>query len=190
MARTPSNMIALGTPAPDFRLPDPAGVLHGLSDAEAASAVLVVFMCNHCPFVIHIADQLSESSHDWQARGLAVFAINSNDVDLHPADAPEAMAREIEKRNYTFPYLHDEDQSVAKAYQAACTPDFFLFDGNRRLAYRGQFCDSRPGDDQPVTGADLDTAIEAVLEGRPVPEDQQPSIGCNIKWRPGNEPVA
>ncbi|MAB73306.1 MAG: thioredoxin family protein [Planctomycetaceae bacterium] len=189
MPRTPSNMIPLGTPAPDFRLPDPTGELHGLTDAESAQAVLVVFMCNHCPFVVHIADQLSESSRDWQARGLAVFAINSNDVEAHPADSPEAMAREIESRNYTFPYLFDEDQSVAKAYSAACTPDFFLFDGNRRLVYRGQFCDSRPGDDLPVTGADLDTAIEAALEGRDVPNDQRPSLGCNIKWRPEHQPA-
>lgn len=138
-------MIPLGTPAPDFRLPDPTGALHGLADAESAQAVLVVFMCNHCPFVVHIAAQLAESSRDWQARGLAIFAINSNDVTSHPADAPEAMAAEIEARNYTFPYLFDEDQSVAKAYSAACTPDFFLFDGDRRLVYRGQFCDSRPG---------------------------------------------
>jgi len=190
MPRTTSNMVDLHTFAPEFSLPDSAGQRHGLQDAAAAPAVLVAFICNHCPFVTHIADQLSELTRNWKHDGLAIYAIMSNDVETHPADHPNEMAKESEARNYTFPYLFDEDQSVAKAFGAACTPDFFLFDADRRLVYRGQFCDSRPGGEVAVTGADLDTAVEAVLEGRAVPGDQRPSLGCNIKWKPGNEPAA
>ncbi|MDG1899067.1 MAG: thioredoxin family protein [Phycisphaerales bacterium] len=190
MPRTPSTMVDLLTTAPEFNLPDPDGRMHGLEDAAAAPAVLVAFICNHCPFVTHIADQLSELAREWKRDGLAIYAIMSNDVETHPADHPSEMAKEMEARSYTFPYLYDEDQSVAKAFGAACTPDFFLFDADRRLVYRGQFCDSRPGGEEPVTGADLDTAVEAVLEGRPVPDDQRPSLGCNIKWKPENEPSA
>jgi peroxiredoxin len=189
MPRTSSTMVDLHTNAPEFSLPDSAGQIHGLQDAADAPAVLVAFICNHCPFVTHIADQLSEMARDWKKDGLAIFAIMSNDVETHPADHPNEMANESEARSYTFPYLFDEDQSVAKAFGAACTPDFFLFDGERRLVYRGQFCDSRPGGEEPVTGADLDTAVEAVLEVRPVPGEQRPSLGCNIKWKPGNEPT-
>ena len=189
MPRTLSKMVNLHTVAPDFSLPDSEGRLHSLQDAAAAPAILVGFICNHCPFVAHIADQFAELAREWKGAGLAIYAIMSNDVESHPADHPDQMAKESEARSYTFPYLFDEDQSVAKAFGAACTPDFFLFDADRRLVYRGQFCDSRPGGEEPVTGADLDTAVEAVLEGRPVPDEQRPSLGCNIKWKPGHEPA-
>jgi thiol-disulfide isomerase/thioredoxin len=147
-----------------------------------------MFICNHCPYVKHIRPRLAEVTKDLAGKGLAVVGINSNDSGLYPDDSPEAMKAEAEEYGYTFPYLVDEDQSVAKAFRAACTPDLFLFDGNGKLAYRGQFDSSRPKNDEPVTGADLVAAAEAVLEGRPAPEDQRPSIGCNIKWKPGNEP--
>jgi peroxiredoxin len=184
MPRTPSAMIELGTPCPDFRLPAPDGSLHGLADAEGAPAVLVVFLCNHCPFVQHVADSLAELTKTWQAEGLVTFGIQSNDIETHPQDGPEAMAEESVRRGYSFPYLLDADQSVAKAFGAECTPDFFLYDGDRRLVYRGQFDETRPGEGEPH-GADLECAIEAVLEGRPVPAEQHPSLGCNIKWREG-----
>ncbi len=188
MVKTASTMLPLGTPAPDFQLPDPAGRVHRRDDFAAAPALLVAFICNHCPFVKHIRDGLARFARDYQPRGLAIVAINSNDVRTHPEDSPEMMAREVVEAGYIFPYLFDEEQTVARAYRAACTPDFYLFDGERRLAYRGQFDDSRPGAAAPVTGADLRAAADALLAGEPVPAQQRPSLGCNIKWKPGNEP--
>lgn len=188
MARTASTMLALGSQAPDFTLPDTDGNVVSLRDFDGAPALLVVFMCNHCPFVKHIQHPMADLVRDMQGRGLAAVAINSNDIESHPDDAPEHMAAEATRIPYTFPYLYDASQEVAKAYQAACTPDFFLFDEARKLVYRGQFDSARPGNDEPVTGADLRRAIEAVLNQEPVAEDQKPSIGCNIKWRKGNEP--
>lgn len=189
MVRTASTMmLPLGAAAPDFALPDPQGKIHRLSDARSAPAVLVAFICNHCPFVKHIRDGLATFAREYQPRGVAIFAINSNDVTTHPDDSPAMMAREAQAAGYVFPYLFDEDQSVAKAYHAACTPDFFLFDAQRRLVYRGQFDDSRPDSGIPVTGADLRAAVDAVLAGHPVPAEQRPSLGCNIKWKKGNEP--
>ncbi len=189
MARTPSTMQELGTPAPDFNLLEPlTGKRRSLADFRDAPALLVVFMCNHCPYVIHIRDALAKFAREYQPRGLAMVGINANDVDNYPADSPEKMVEEIKTAGYTFPYLYDEDQSVAKAYHAACTPDFFLYDADRKLFYRGQFDDSRPRNDLPVTGRDLAAAVEAVLAGKPAPAEQIPSLGCNIKWKPGNEP--
>ena len=189
MVLTSSTMVALGARAPDFRLPDPSGREWTLSDVEGRSGLLVAFICNHCPFVKHLRRELAEFGREYQARGLGVVAINSNDVTTHPADSPERMAEEIDEVGYTFPYLFDESQTVARAYGAACTPDFFLYDGGRRLAYRGQFDGSRPGSGAPVTGDDLRAAADAVLDGRAPPADQHASVGCNIKWRPGNEPA-
>jgi peroxiredoxin len=181
-------MLALGTPAPDFSLPDTEGNTVSLSDFKDAPALLVIFMCNHCPFVKHIQDKLAELVRAYQAKGVAVVAISSNDVANYPDDSPEMMAGLADKAGFTFPYLYDETQEVAKAYCAACTPDFFLFDKNKALAYRGQMDDSRPGNDIPVTGTDLTAAVDALLEGSQVPAEQKPSIGCNIKWKQGNEP--
>jgi len=183
MARTPSTMVDLGTPAPDFRLPDTEGRLVTRDSFAAAPGLLVVFLCNHCPFVIHIRDELARFARQYQERGLAIVGINANDAASYPEDSPEKMAAEKAKVGYTFPYLFDETQEVAKAYRAACTPDFFLFDAQRRLVYRGQFDDSRPENGKPVSGADLRAAADAVLAARPVPADQKPSIGCNIKWK-------
>ena len=188
MARTPSTMPELGLPAPDFSLPDPSGRIYTLQDFTDAKALLVVFMCNHCPFVIHLREALSAFAREYQAKGLAVVGINANDITNRPDDSPAMMAEEIKRAGYTFPYLFDETQQTAMAYQAACTPDFFLYDGDRKLVYRGQFDGSRPGNDIPVTGADLRAAAEAVLAGQAIAEQQSPSLGCNIKWRPGNEP--
>ncbi|MFQ5536955.1 MAG: thioredoxin family protein [Gemmatimonadota bacterium] len=189
MAETPSTMLPLGTPAPDFTLPEPAtGRMVSRSDFEGAPAFLVVFLSNHCPFVKHIAPALAEFAREYTERGLAMVGINANDVEKYPDDSPERMKEEVKARGYVFPYLFDESQEVAKAYRAACTPDFFLFDGEGELVYRGQFDSSRPGNDLPVTGEDLRAACDAVLEGKEPPRDQRPSIGCNIKWKPGNEP--
>ena len=188
MAETPSTMLPLGTKAPPFRLPDPQGKWVSLDGFKDAPALLVVFMCNHCPYVKHIRSQFAELAKEYQAKGVGVVGINSNDIANYPDDAPEKMAEEIKQVGYTFPYLYDESQEVAKAYRAACTPDFYLFDGDRRLVYRGQFDASRPGSGRPVTGADLRTALDAVLAGRPVPSNQRPSLGCNIKWKRGNAP--
>ena len=191
MARTPSTMrLPLGAPAPDFSLPDtnPPGRHIALRDVAGTPALLVAFICNHCPFVKHIRYELASLARDYRPRGLSVIAINSNDADKYPDDAPDKMTLEARDVGYTFPYLFDATQSVAAAYAAACTPDFFLFDRDRRLVYRGQLDDSRPGNDIPVTGKDLRAAIDAVLGGQPVAETQHPSIGCNIKWKPGNEP--
>jgi peroxiredoxin len=189
MANTPSTMAPLGSMAPDFRLPDTAGKLVSLHDLAGAPAMLVMFLCNHCPFVKHIRGALAQFAREYQARGLAIVAINSNDVQTYPEDSPAKMAKEARDAGYTFPYLYDETQAVAKAYGAACTPDFFLLDRERRLVYRGQFDDSRPSNNRPATGADLRAAADAVLAGRPVSSDQKPSIGCNIKWKAGNEPA-
>lgn len=189
MALTPSTMLELGTPAPDFSLPDTvSGTTVSLKDFDGRPALLVAFICNHCPYVKHIADAFAAFAKEYQDRGLAVVAISSNDPGHREEDGPDFMAREAEARGYTFPYLFDESQAVAKAYRAACTPDFFLFDGDRRLVYRGQFDDSRPGNDLPVSGRDMRDAVDAVLAGKPLGPEQKPSIGCNIKWKPGNEP--
>lgn len=189
MVAVNSTMLALGTQAPSFSLPDPSGTEHSLDElAAGAPAVLVMFLSNHCPYVKHIADTLARRTSEWIDRGVAVVGIMSNDVDAYPDDHPDRMADEVRARGYRFPYLVDASQEVARAYRAACTPDFFLFDRDRRLVYRGQFDDARPKNDVPVTGDDLAAAVEAVLAGEPAPETQHPSMGCNIKWRPGNEP--
>jgi len=188
MVKTASTMQQLGTKAPDFKLMNIDGRTVSLSDFKDAKALLVVFMCNHCPFVKHVAEGLTKLANDYQPRGVAVVGINSNDTSAHPDDSPERMVQEAELRGYPFPYLFDEDQSVAKAYRAACTPDFFLFDSQQRLVYRGQLDSSPPSSGIPVTGKDLRAAIDCVLAGKPVDTDQAPSIGCNIKWKPGNEP--
>ena len=188
MARTPSTMLALGTSAPHFDLPDFDGRRHALDDFAASRALLVAFICNHCPFVKHMRAEFATFAREYAGRGLAVVAIVSNDLDVYPQDGPDAMREEARSLGYVFPYLVDADQQTARAYRAACTPDFFLFGADRRLVYRGQFDDSRPGSDRPVTGADLRLAVDAVLAGTPVDADQRPSLGCNIKWKPGNEP--
>ncbi len=185
MVRTLSEMIALGTKSPHFNLPDTAGKMVSLKDFETSPALLVVFMCNHCPFVKHILTGLVELIKQYQPKGVAVVGINSNDVDSFPEDSPEMMRKIAKEKDFTFPYLFDEYQKVAKAYHAACTPDFFLFDKNRKLVYRGQMDDSRPGNNVPVTGADLRAALDAVLEGTSVNPKQNPSMGCNIKWKEG-----
>ncbi len=188
MVKTPSTMLPLGTQAPHFSLPDPQGKLVSLGDFVDAPVLLVAFICNHCPFVKHIAEGFAALAKEYQAKGVAVVAINSNDVENYPDDSPAKMAEEIEARGYTFPYLLDETQEVAQAYRAACTPDFYLFDAGRQLVYRGQLDSSRPGNDVPVTGEDLRAALDATLAGQPTADTQRPSIGCNIKWKPGNEP--
>jgi len=189
MAAVPSTMLDLGTRAPDFALPDTEGRTVTLADFTDAPALLVMFICNHCPYVQHVREELARVGRDYAPRGVGIVAISSNDVEQYPDDGPEAMREEKRRSGYPFPYLYDERQSVAQAYRAACTPDLFLFDQARRLVYRGQLDDSRPKSDVPVTGKDLRAALEAVLAGRPVPSQQKPSIGCNIKWRPGNEPA-
>lgn len=188
MVKTASTMLPLGTKAPDFQLVNVDGRTMTLADFRGKPALLVMFICNHCPFVQHLATDLAQFASEYQARGVAIVAVNSNDTAAHPDDSPERMVHEVEERGYPFPYLFDEDQSVAKAYHAACTPDFFLFDQNQQLVYRGQFDSSRPGNGVPITGADLRRAIDCVLAGRPVASEQRPSIGCNIKWRAGQEP--
>lgn len=189
MAETASTMLPLETVASDFRLPDTEGNPVSPDDYKEAPALLIIFMCNHCPFVKHVLDVLVELVEEYQAKGVAVVAINSNDVENYPEDRPELMAKLAREKGFTFPYLYDETQEVAKAYHAACTPDFFLFDAERKLVYRGQMDDSRPGNGVPVTGSDLRAALDAVLEGKPVPTDQRPSLGCNIKWKQGAEPA-
>ena len=179
-------MLPLGTEAPAFSLLDPDGKNHSL--APSADAYLVMFICNHCPFVIHVREQLARIGNDYAARGVAIYAINSNDVDNYPGDSPAKMKIEAGTWGYSFPYLFDQSQDVAKAYRAACTPDFFVFDGDRKLTYRGQLDDSRPSNGLPVDGHDLRAALDATLESRPPIEEQRPSIGCNIQWKPGNEP--
>jgi peroxiredoxin len=188
MALTPSTMLALGTPAPDFELPDTSSRIVRLADFQAAPALVVMFICNHCPYVKHLRSGLADFGREALARGAAVVAINANDATRYPDDNPARMAEEVRSAGYPFPYLYDASQAVAKAYRAACTPDFFLFNAGRRLVYRGQFDDSRPGNSLPVTGKDLRDALDAVLTGRAVPTNQKASIGCNIKWKLGNEP--
>jgi thiol-disulfide isomerase/thioredoxin len=186
MAAVESQMLELGTVAPEFSLPDADGQLHALTDG--ASAYLVMFICNHCPFVKHIREELARIGRDYGDRNVAVYAINSNDIAAHPADGPEQMKVEATTWGYTFPYLLDSSQDVAKAYRAACTPDFFVFDAERRLVYRGQLDASRPSNDVAVDGRDLRAALDAVLGGQAPGDRQVPSIGCNIKWKPGNAP--
>jgi len=189
MVKTASTMKKLGTSAPDFKLVNVDGRIVGLDDFQDKPALLVIFMCNHCPFVKHVADGLTRLAMDYLPKGVAIVGINSNDAATHPHDSPEQMVHEAEARGYPFPYLYDETQEVAKVYGAACTPDFFLFDKSRRLVYRGQLDASRPGNNIPVTGSNLRAALDAVLAGKPQAEKQIPSLGCNIKWRSGNEPV-
>jgi len=188
MVATVSTMLPLGTKAPDFALPDTKGKTVSLSDFKDASALLVIFMCNHCPFVKHIIDELAKLVKQYQKKGVAVVGINSNDIEAYPEDSPDNMAKLAKEKGLTFPFLYDETQKAALAYRAACTPDFFLFDKAGSLVYRGQMDDSRPGNNIPVTGKDLKAALDAILEGRQAPEKQKPSIGCNIKWKQGNEP--
>jgi peroxiredoxin len=181
-------MLPLGTVAPDFRLVNVDGRTLAFADVAGRAGTVVMFICNHCPFVKHVADQLAALGRDCLSRGVGVVAISANDVSTHPSDSPEQMVREAEERGYPFPYLYDDTQEVAKAYHAACTPDFYLFDAARKLVYRGQLDASRPGSNIPVTGNDLRAAIDALLAGTPPVADQIPSLGCNIKWKPGNEP--
>ena len=188
MALTPSTMLPLGTTAPDFKLPDTNGKTVSPADFKDKPALLVVFICNHCPYVKHIRTGLAQLAREYLPRGVAIVGINSNDVANYPEDSPAKMKEEVISAGYTFPYLYDESQAVAKAYRAACTPDLYLFDKNHMLVYRGQLDDSRPGNGIPVTGKDLRAALEAVLAGRPVSPNQKTSIGCNIKWKAGNEP--
>ena len=186
MAATSSQMLELGTVAPEFFLPNPEGKQHSLG--SGADAYLVMFICNHCPFVKHVREELARLGHDYLSRNANIVAINSNDANTHSGDSPEKMQEEIENQGYEFPYLIDGDQSVAKSYRAACTPDFFLFDAEKKLVYRGQLDASRPSNDIQVTGRDLRAALDAVLSGNSVSAEQVPSIGCNVKWTPGNEP--
>ncbi len=190
-----STMLALGTAAPDFSLPDVAGGRTvSLADFSEKKALLVMFLCAHCPYVVHVQPELARIARDYAGKSVALVAITANDATQYPQDAPAPTAAMAQAAGFTFPFLHDETQAVAKAYSAACTPDFFLFDGARRLVYRGQLDGSRPGrsPDRPgagtLNGTDLRAALDAVLTGQPVTPDQQPSIGCNIKWKPGNEP--
>ncbi len=184
MSATPSTMLKLGTKAPDFFLQSVHGGNLSLNYAKQSRGLVVMFICNHCPYVLHIEEELKQLAKEYIARGIAFIAINSNDVEKYPQDHPDKMAEKV----YPFPYLYDETQEVAKAYKAACTPDFFVFDKQQKLVYRGQFDDSRPGKDEPIDGKDLSNALDAVLSGQKVPETQIPSIGCNIKWKPGNTP--
>ncbi|MCS5689744.1 MAG: thioredoxin family protein [Acidimicrobiales bacterium] len=188
MSRTASTMLPLETPAPDFVLPDPRGDIVSLSRFADAPALVIIFMCNHCPYVKHLKPALATFARDYLPKHVAVVGINSNDTAEFPEDAPERMVEDIEAFDYRFPYLVDGTQEIAKAYGAACTPDFFLFNVGRRLVYRGQFDNSRPNDGLPVTGESLRSAVDAVLAGSPVPGPQTPSLGCNIKWKPNNAP--
>ena len=189
MVEVNSQMLPLGTEAPSFDLPDADGHRHSLIDAAGRDAVLVMFICNHCPYVKHMREELARIGRDYLAKNVAIFAINSNDATTHPADSPAKMKEEVATWGYEFPYLVDADQRIAKAYRAACTPDFFLFNGDRRLVYRGQLDSSRPGNGKPADGRDLRAALDALLTGNEVAADQVPSVGCNIKWIPGQEPV-
>lgn len=184
MAMTPSKMIPLGTVAPNFSLPDVvSGKVLSLDQLKSDLATVVMFICNHCPFVKHVQQQLVSLALDYQPKGVSFVAISSNDVGSYPDDAPDKMKLEAERAGYTFPYLYDESQDVARAYQAACTPDFYLFDKELKCVYRGQLDDSRPGNNIPVTGSDLRGALDAVLTGQPVQSQQKPSVGCNVKWK-------
>ena len=189
MAATPSTMLELGTQAPDFSLENAVdGRTVSLADFEQGPALLVMFICNHCPFVKHVIPELGRLDKEYTPKGLAIVAINSNDVQHYPQDAPPEMKKLAKSQGWSFPFLLDDTQEVAKAYRAACTPDFYLFDKEKQLVYRGQLDDSRPSNGKPLTGKDLRAAIDAALAGKPVPDQQVPSIGCNIKWKAGNEP--
>jgi peroxiredoxin len=188
MVNTPSTMLKLGTKAPGFKLTDAvSGEQTSLQDFRT-KALVVMFICNHCPFVIHVREGITQLVRECAEKDISFVAINANDLEKYPQDGPEHMKELAEEMGWTFPFLFDDTQEVAKTYRAACTPDFFIFDAKRRLAYRGQFDDSRPSKDTPVTGKDVRAAIHALLADKPVSADQKPSIGCNIKWRPGNEP--
>lgn len=189
MARVASTMLPLGTLAPDFQLPDVFGETISLATMKGKQGLLVMFICKHCPFVKHVQAQLAQIGKDYEDKNLGIVAISANDASNYPDDAPDQLQAMAKELGFTFPLCYDETQETAKAYTAACTPDFFLFDGNRSLVYRGQLDDSRPGNDKPVTGQDLRNAIDAVLAGKPISDMQKPSIGCNIKWKPGNAPA-
>lgn len=188
MTLTPSSMIKLGMKTPYFELADTKGNLISLSDFDSQKGLLIIFLCNHCPYVKHIRHALAEFAQRNISSDFAIVGINSNDATSFPADSPEKMIEEAREAGYRFPYLYDESQEVAKSFRAACTPDFFLYNANRELIYHGQFDDSRPGNDVPVTGSDLQAAVDALLEDRDVSRRQTPSVGCNIKWKPGNTP--
>ena len=189
MALTPSTMLALGTTAPAFRLPDAvSGKTISLETFAGTRALLVMFICRHCPYVVHVREELARLGQDYAARGIGIVAISANDAAGYPDDAPDQLKAMAKELTFTFPFCYDERQDVAKAYTAACTPDFFLFDANRALVYRGQLDESRPGNGKPLNGADLRAAIDAVLADKAVSAAQRPSLGCNIKWKPGNEP--
>ena len=188
MVRTASTMLPLGTQAPDFSLINIDGKTVSLSDFRGKKALVVIFMCNHCPYVKHVASELTRVSNDYMPKGVGFVGISSNDIVAHPDDSPEMMKAEAAKQGYAFPYLYDADQSVAVAYKAACTPDIFVFDSSHRLVYRGQLDDSRPKTDKPLTGKDLRSALDSLLAGESVASEQRPSIGCNIKWKNGSEP--
>ena len=190
MVMVESTMLPLGTTAPDFALPDVVtGQTVTLESFAGAPALLVMFICRHCPFVKHVEQEIARIGQDYGTKGLSIVAISANSLETHPQDGPEHLKTQALDLGFTFPYCFDESQAVAQRYTAACTPDFFVFDGNQKLVYRGQLDDSRPGNDVPVTGKDLRAALDAVLAGQPVPAEQKPSIGCNIKWTPGNEPA-
>ena len=190
MALTPSTMLPLGTKAPDFSLKDVvSGKTISLGTFKDKAALLVMFICKHCPYVVHVKDELARLGLDYVRKPVGIVAISANDATTHPDDSPENLKAMAQELNFTFPFCFDESQETAKAYTAACTPDFFLFDRDRKLVYRGQLDDSRPGNGKPLKGKDLREAIEAVLAGKPAPKDQKPSIGCNIKWKKGNEPA-
>jgi peroxiredoxin len=189
MALTPSTMLDLGTAAPDFQLPDTiSGQMISLKTFSDCKGLLVMFICRHCPFVKHVQEELANLGKDYRDKNIGIVAISANNVGTHPDDAPEKLKEMAQELGFNFPFCYDETQEVAKAYTAACTPDFFLFDGDRALVYRGQLDDSRPGNNIPVSGKDLRAALDAIVAGNPVPSEQKPSIGCNIKWKPGNEP--
>jgi peroxiredoxin len=190
MARTNSTMLPLGTVAPDFSLTDVvAGNAVTVATFAGKPALLMMFICRHCPYVKHVQQELVKLGNEYAAKGVGVLAVSSNDAEAYPDDAPESLKAMAQELGFAFPYAYDADQSVAKAYEAACTPDFYVFDAERRLVYRGQLDDSRPGNEKPVTGRDLRRALDAVLSHEPVPAEQTPSLGCNIKWRAGNEPA-
>ena len=188
MAETPSTMLAIGTTAPAFSLPEPASGRQIEIGDFRGKPLLVVFSCNHCPYVLHILESFTAFANNARQRGLGVVMISANDVAGYPADAPDKMAQLAQRYGFDFPYLYDETQQVALSYRAACTPDFFLFDADHRLVYRGQYDSARPGKETPVNGADLGAAVDALLAGEPIPQEQRPSVGCGIKWRSGNEP--
>ncbi len=189
MVAVNSTMLALGTTAPSFQLPDTNGNTISLESFDGAKAYVVMFICNHCPYVKMLRREIAHIACEYRDRGVVFVAINSNDIGNYPDDSLDNMKREVDEQQYSFPYCLDETQEVAKAYRASCTPDFYVFDNHRQLAYRGQFDDARPGNGATVTGADLRTALDAVLDGDEIPDDvQKPSVGCNIKWKPGNEP--